>query len=252
MTISSLNMNGLGAVFRREFASYFATPLAYVFIVIFLIFSGIFTFYVGGFFERGQADLQPFFGFLPWLYLFLIPAVAMRLWAEERKAGTFELLLTLPISVPAAVLGKFFAAWAFTAVALVLTVPLWITVNVLGDPDNGVILAGYIAGLIMAGAYLSIGSCISVMTNNQVIAFVVTVMVAFLFTMSGLPVVLNFFSGWAPQFLIDQIASFSFLTHFNSITRGVIDFRDLIYFAALMAFWLFVNIVLVDAKRDAG
>lgn len=245
-------LSGMNAVFRREFTSYFATPLAYVFIVIFLVFSGIFTFYVGGFFERGQADLQPFFGFLPWLYLFLVPAVAMRLWSEERKSGTFELLLTLPISPTAAVLGKFLAAWAFTGVALALTFPLWITVNYLGDPDNGVIVAGYVAGFIMAGAYLAIGAAISAMTRNQVIAFVVTIMVAFLFTMSGLPVVLNFFSSWAPQLVVDQVASFSFLTHFNAITRGVIDLRDLIYFLSLMAFWLFVNVIVVDAKRDAG
>lgn len=245
-------LSGLGAVFRREFASYFATPLAYVFIIIFLVFSGIFTFYVGGFFERGQADLQPFFGSLPWLYLFLIPAVAMRLWSEERRAGTFELLLTLPISLSAAVFGKFLAAWAFTGVALALTFPLWITVNILGDPDNGVILAGYVAGFIMAGAYLAIGAAISAITRNQVIAFVVTVLVSFLFTMSGLSVVLDFFSAWAPQFVVDQVASFSFLTHFNAIARGVIDARDIVYFLALMAFWLFVNMIVVDAKRDAG
>ncbi len=245
-------LSGLGAVFRREFASYFATPLAYVFIIIFLVFSGIFTFYVGGFFERGQADLQPFFGFLPWLYLFLIPAIAMRLWSEERRAGTFELLLTLPISLSAAVFGKFLAAWAFAGVALALTFPLWITVNVLGNPDNGVILAGYVAGFIMAGAYLAIGATISAVTRNQVIAFVVTVMVSFLFTMSGLSIVLDFFSSWAPQFIVDQVASFSFLTHFNAIARGVIDARDIIYFLALMALWLFINMIVVDAKRDAG
>ncbi|HEY8351726.1 MAG TPA: ABC transporter permease subunit [Sphingomonadales bacterium] len=245
-------LSGLGAVFRREFASYFATPLAYVFIIIFLVFSGIFTFYVGGFFERGQADLQPFFGFLPWLYLFLIPAIAMRLWSEERRAGTFELLLTLPISLSAAVFGKFLAAWAFAGVALALTFPLWITVNILGDPDNGVILAGYVAGFIMAGAYLAIGATISAVTRNQVIAFVVTVMVSFLFTMSGLSIVLDFFSSWAPQFIVDQVASFSFLTHFNAIARGVIDARDIIYFLALMALWLFINMIVVDAKRDAG
>lgn len=245
-------LSGLGAVFRREFASYFATPLAYVFIIIFLVFSGIFTFYVGGFYERGQADLQPFFSFLPWLYLFLIPAIAMRLWSEERRAGTFELLLTLPISLSAAVFGKFLAAWVFAGVALALTFPLWITVNILGNPDNGVIFAGYVAGFIMAGAYLAIGATISAITRNQVIAFVVTVMVCFLFTMSGLSVVLDFFSSWAPQFVVDQVASFSFLTHFNAIARGVIDARDIVYFLALMAFWLFVNMIVVDAKRDAG
>ena len=243
---------GLSAVFRREFASYFATPLAYVFIVIFLAFAGIFTFYVGGFFERGQADLAPFFSFLPWLYLILTPAVAMRLWAEERKSGSIELLLTLPISTTAAVVGKFLAAWAFTGIALMLTAPLWITVNVLGDPDNGVIAAGYVAGFIMAGAYLAIGACLSALTRNQVIAFVLTVMVAFLFTMSGLPVVLDFFSSWAPALVVEEIASFSFLTHFNAISKGVIDLRDLVFFVGMMAVWLFANVIIVDAKRDGA
>ncbi len=243
---------GLCAVFRREFMSYFATPLAYVFIVIFLAFAGIFTFYVGGFFERGQADLAPFFSFLPWLYLILTPAVAMRLWAEERKSGSIELLLTLPISTTAAVVGKFLAAWAFTGIALMLTAPLWITVNLLGDPDNGVIAAGYVAGFIMAGAYLAIGACLSALTRNQVIAFVLTVMVAFLFTMSGLPVVLNFFSSWAPALVVEEIASFSFLTHFNAISKGVIDLRDLVFFVGMMAVWLFANVIVVDAKRDGA
>lgn len=243
---------GLSAVFRREFMSYFATPLAYVFIVIFLAFTGIFTFYVGGFFERGQADLAPFFSFLPWLYLILTPAVAMRLWAEERKSGSIELLLTLPISTTAAVVGKFLAAWAFTDIALMLTAPLWITVNMLGDPDNGVIAAGYVAGFIMAGAYLAIGACLSALTRNQVIAFVLTVMVAFLFTMSGLPVVLNFFSSWAPALVVEEIASFSFLTHFNAISKGVIDLRDLVFFVGMMAVWLFANVIVVDAKRDGA
>lgn len=243
---------GLCAVFRREFMSYFATPLAYVFIVIFLAFAGIFTFYVGGFFERGQADLAPFFSFLPWLYLILTPAVAMRLWAEERKSGSIELLLTLPISTTAAVVGKFLAAWAFTGIALMLTAPLWITVNLLGDPDNGVIAAGYVAGFIMAGAYLAIGACLSALTRNQVIAFVLTVMVAFLFTMSGLPVVLNFFSSWAPALVVEEITSFSFLTHFNAISKGVIDLRDLVFFVGMMAVWLFANVIVVDAKRDGA
>ena len=243
---------GLSAVFRREFASYFATPLAYVFIVIFLAFAGIFTFYVGGFFERGQADLAPFFSFLPWLYLILTPAVAMRLCAEERKSGSIELLLTLPISTTAAVVGKFLAAWAFTGIALMLTAPLWITVNVLGDPDNGVIAAGYVAGFIMAGAYLAIGACLSALTRNQVIAFVLTVMVAFLFTMSGLPVVLDFFSSWAPALVVEEIASFSFLTHFNAISKGVIDLRDMVFFVGMMAVWMFDNVIIVDDKRDGA
>ena len=245
-------MKGLGAIFRRELASYFATPLAYVFIVIFLIFSGIFTFYVGGFYERGQADLEPFFTFLPWLYMFLVPAISMRLWAEERKSGTLELLMTLPVPTISAVLGKFLAAWVFTGLALVLTFPLWITVNVLGNPDNGVIVAGYVAGFFMAGSYLAIGSCLSAFTRNQVIAFVLTIMVAFLFTVSGMPMVLDAFSGWAPDLVVKQVASLSFLTHFNSIVRGVIDLRDVVYFAALIAVWLVANMIVVESQKEAG
>ena len=242
-------MNKIGTIFRREFGGYFATPLAYVFIVIFLFVTGIFTFYLGRFFERGEADLGSFFIFHPWLYLFLIPAISMRLWAEERKSGTIELLLTLPIPLWAAVLAKFLAAWAFTGLALALTFPFWITVNYLGDPDNGVILASYIGSLFMAGGYLAIGSCISAVTRNQVIAFVLSVVVCFLFTVAGLPVVLGFFSAWAPQALVDTIASFSFLTHFTAIIRGVIDLRDVVYFASLIVLWLGANAIVIDLKK---
>ncbi len=242
-------MNKIGTIFRREFGGYFATPLAYVFIVIFLFVTGIFTFYLGRFFERGEADLGSFFIFHPWLYLFLIPAISMRLWAEERKSGTIELLLTLPIPLWAAVLAKFLAAWAFTGLALALTFPFWITVNYLGNPDNGVILASYIGSLFMAGGYLAIGSCISAVTRNQVIAFVLSVVVCFLFTVAGLPVVLGFFSAWAPQALVDTIASFSFLTHFTAIIRGVIDVRDVLYFASLIVLWLAANAIVIDVKK---
>jgi len=242
-------MNKIGTIFRREFGGYFATPLAYVFIVIFLFVTGIFTFYLGRFFERGEADLGSFFIFHPWLYLFLIPAISMRLWAEERKSGTIELLLTLPIPLWAAVLAKFLAAWAFTGLALALTFPFWITVNYLGNPDNGVILASYIGSLFMAGGYLAIGSCISAVTRNQVIAFVLSVVVCFLFTVAGLPVVLGFFSAWAPQALVDTIASFSFLTHFTAIIQGVIDVRDVVYFASLIVLWLGANAIVIDAKK---
>jgi ABC-2 type transport system permease protein len=238
-------------VFRRELASYFATPLALIFIVIFLFLTGIFTFYVGNFFDRGQADLRPFFTFHPWLYLFLIPAISMRLWAEERKSGSIELLLTLPLSSAAAVIGKFLAAWAFTGIALALTFPMWLTVAYLGKPDHGVILAGYIGSLLMAGGYLAIGACMSAVTKNQVIAFVLSVVVCFLFTVSGAPMVLDFFQAWAPAFLVNTIASFSFLTHFNAISLGVIDLRDLIYFASLIAFWLYANLVVLEYKKAA-
>jgi len=237
------------AVFKREFAAYFATPLAYVFIVIFLFAMGAFTFYVGRFYDNGIADLSVFFGYHPWLYLFLVPAIGMRLWADERRTGTVELLLTLPIPVWATVLGKFLAAWAFTAVALVLTFPIWITVNVLGQPDNGVILASYIGSLLMAGGYLAISAAISASTDNQVIAFVVSVAVCFLFTISGAALVIDFFQLWAPVILVNTISSFSFLTHFQAITSGVIDLRDLIYFASLIALFLAFNVVLIDLKK---
>ena len=180
-------MNMIKGVFRRELRSYFATPVAYVFIVIFLMLTGVFTFYLGGFYEREQADLRPFFNFHPWLYLFLVPAVAMRLWAEERKSGTIELLMTLPVSPLQAVVGKFLAAWAFIGIALLLTFPIWITVNYLGDPDNGVILSAYTGSFLMAGGFLAIGSCISATTRNQVIAFVLTVVVCFGFLLAGFP-----------------------------------------------------------------
>ncbi len=236
-------------ILRRELGGYFATPVAYVFLVIFLVMSGAFTFYLGSFFDRGQADLQSFFTFHPWLYLILIPAIAMRLWSEERKTGTIELFLTLPLSLGEAVLGKFLAAWAFTGIALVLTFPVWITVNVLGKPDNGTILAGYVGSLLMAGGYLAIGAAISATTKNQVIAFVVSAALCFVFTVSGAPIVLGFFAGWAPNAILEAIASFSFLTHFNAIIRGVIDLRDLVYFASLIALFLFVNAIVVEMKK---
>ncbi len=242
-------MQGALPVFRREFAGYFATPVAYVFIVGFLLLSGIFTFYVGGFFERGQADLKPFFTFHPWLYVVLMPAVAMRLWAEERRSGTIELLLTLPVGLGGVVLGKFLAAWAFTAVALALTFPVWVTVNLLGAPDNGVIVAGYVGSLLMAGGYLAICSCLSAATRNQVVAFVVGVVVCLLFTVAGSPIVLDAVAGWAPAALVDAVASFSFLTRFTAITDGVIDARDLVYFASLTAVWLFANTVVVEMNK---
>jgi ABC-2 type transport system permease protein len=242
-------MSNVWILFKRELGSYFATPIAYVFIVIFLFLSGVFTFYLGNFFARGQADLLPFFNFHPWLYLFLIPALSMRLWAEERKSGSIELLLTLPITMGEAVAGKFLAAWAFTAIALALTFPLWITVNYLGQPDNGTILAAYLGSLLMAGGFLAIGSCISAMTKNQVIAFIISVVVCLAFILSGFPLVLDFFSGWAPQVIVDTISSFSFLTHFNELSRGVVDLRDIIYFVSLIVLWLFANAIIIELKK---
>lgn len=242
-------MANVWAIFKREFFGYFATPIAYVFMAIFVALAGVFTFYIGGFFLRAQADLSAFFNFHPWLYLFLIPALAMRLWAEERRSGTIELLLTLPVTMFQAVLGKFLAAWLFTALALALTFPVWITVNYLGDPDNGIVVAGYLGSLLMAGAYLAIGSCISALTRNQVIAFVVSAVVCLLFVLSGYPVVLDAFGAWAPAVLVEAVASFSFLGHFQDIGKGVIDLRDFVYFASLIALWLFVNVQALEVNK---
>jgi ABC-2 type transport system permease protein len=223
--------------------------VAYVFIVIFLLLCGILTFQQANFFERRQADLQPFFAWHPWLYLFLIPAISMRLWAEEKKLGTIELLMTLPVTMGQAVVSKFLAAWLFTGLALALTFPIWITVNLLGDPDNGVILASYLGSFLMAGSFLAIGACVSALTKNQVIAFVISVMVCFLFLLAGFPTVTDFFSSWAPPVIVDAIASLSFMTHFNAITQGVIEARDLVFFVSLIAAFLFMNAILVELKK---
>lgn len=242
-------MHFISTIARREFSSYFSTPLALIFLVIFLVLSGVFTFYLGGFFERGQADLQAFFSWHPWLYLVLVPAISMRLWAEERNQGTIELLMTLPVSTFELVVGKFVAAWGFLALALVLTVPIWWTVNYLGEPDNGVIVASYLGSWLMAGGFLAIGSCVSASTKNQVIAFILSLMLSLLLVLSGFPLVLDFFSAWSPQWLIDAIASLSFLTHFQSIAKGVIDLRDLLYFVVLIAVWLLATSVVIDLKK---
>lgn len=241
-------MSPVRAVFRREFASYFATPLAVVFLVIFLALAGAFTFYLGGFYEAGQADLQPFFRFHPWLYLLLAPAVAMRLWAEERKAGTLELLLTLPLTPWQAVLGKFLAAWAFLGLALALTFPMWVTVAWLGSPDHGVILAGYLGSWLMAGAFLAVGSALSAATRSQVVAFVLTVVVCLLL-LAGYPLALDFVRGWAPQALVDAVAGLSFLTHFNAISRGVLDLRDVVFFLLSIAAWLAATVLVIEMKK---
>jgi ABC-2 type transport system permease protein len=234
---------------KRELSGYFATPVAYVFMVIFLLLSGILTFYVGNFYENSQADLTAVFTFQPWLYLFLIPAISMRLWAEERKSGTIELLMTLPVSLGQTVVAKFLAAWIFAGLTLALTFPFWITVNFLGDPDNGVIVASYIGSFMMAGGFLAIGACISASTKNQVIAFVISVALSFIFVLAGFPAVLNFFKPWVGQAVIDGISSLSFLTHFYSITSGVIDLRDVVFFASLIGCFLFANATLVELKK---
>ncbi|MGE5512414.1 MAG: ABC transporter permease [Bacteroidota bacterium] len=244
-------MRNVCIIAKRELGAYFGTPLAYIFIVIFVAMTGTFAFYVGNFFDRGQADLQPFFLYHVWLYLLLVPAVAMRLWAEERKTGTIELLMTLPISTTEAILGKFLAAWAFIGVALALTFPMWITVNILGQPDNGVIFVSYIGSFLMAGAFLAIGSCISALTKNQVIAFIVAATLCFLFVMSGAEMVLNFFRAWAPASLLQAISSMSFISHFDQISKGVFSLPTLIFYASLMAFFLFANVIVVEQRKAA-
>ncbi len=245
----SLRLRNVSAVFKREFVSYFTTPVAYVFLIVFLALAGALTFYIGNFFDRNQADLEAFFTFHPWLYLFLIPAISMRLWAEERKSGTVEFLLTMPLTLWDAVLGKFLAAWIFAGVALVLTFPIWLTVNFLGEPDNGAVLAGYIGSFLMAGAYLAIGSCLSAATKNQVIAFVLAAALCFLFTLGGTNIVLGFASSVLPQSLVELVASFSFLNHFDQIKKGVIDLRDLIFFLSVMGVFLYATTLVLELKK---
>ncbi len=235
-------------VARRELAGYFATPVASVFIVIFLVLQGALTFNLGNFFSRGLADLNPFFTFIPWVFLLLIPAITMRLWAEERRLGTIELLLSLPITQAQAVVGKFLAAWAFCAIALALTFPFVITVNILGNPDNGVIAAGYVGALLIAGAFLSVGSALSAATKNQVIAFVLGLAVCFLFAMASYSVVTDFLSQNVPA-LAAIARRLAVVDRFSDFTRGVVSARDLVFFASFIGFWLFVNTVIVELRK---
>lgn len=242
-------MNSILTIAKREVRGYFSSPVAFVFIVIFLLLSGFFTFMVGGLFERGEASLQAFFAWHPWLYLFLVPAVGMRMWSEERRLGTIELLLTMPITPWQAIVGKFLASWAVVALALVLTFPIWITVNYLGHPDNGVIVAGYIGSLLMAGAYLAITAMTSAMTRNQVVSFIVSVVLALFLILAGYPPVTNMLISWASPWLVDGIASFSVMTHFESIQKGVLDSRDILYFLSVIGFSLFTTGVIIRAHR---
>ncbi|GLQ52159.1 ABC transporter permease [Dyella flava] len=238
------------AVMRRELRSYFVTPVAYVFLVIFLVLAGILTFYAGDFYDREIADLQPFFVMHPWLYLILVPAVSMRMWAEEAKSGTLELLLTLPMTLWQAMLGKFLAAWLFIGLALLLTFPIWITVNYLGSPDNGIIIAGYIGSWLMAGAFLSIGACLSTLTSSQVVAFILTAVVCVLLILAGQAEVMDFFQGALPRKLVNGVAHLSMLRHYEAIARGVLDVRDIIYFVLTIAAWLTAGVLVLDLKRS--
>ncbi|HEX5306286.1 MAG TPA: ABC transporter permease subunit [Dyella sp.] len=243
-------MSPVNAIVRRELRSYFVTTVAYVFLVIFLVLAGILTFYAGDIYERRQADLQPFFAMHPWLYLILVPAVSMRLWAEEAKSGTLELLLTLPVRLWQAMLGKFLAAWLFVGLALALTFPIWITVNYLGDPDNGVILAGYLGSWLMAGAFLAIGACLSALTESQVVAFILTALVCVLLLLAGQSQVIDFFQEALPRRLVNGVAHLSMLRHFEAIARGVLDLRDLAYFVLSMLAWLTAGVLLLDLRRS--
>lgn len=236
-------------VFLRELHGYLITPVAWLFSVIFLVAAGALTFYLGAFFERGQADLDPFFRFHPWLYLVLVPALAMRLWAEERRSGTLELLMTLPIRSWQAVLAKFFAAWLYIGCALVLTFPMWLTVNYLGEPDNGVILASYVGSFLMAGAFLAISQCLSVLTRSQVIAFILAISVCFLFLLAGDPLIQRPLLALGSERVADALSDLSLLTHFQAIARGVLDFGDVAFFILTIVFWLAANALILDARR---
>jgi len=245
-------MNGgavIGTIARRELAAYFQSPVAYVFLVIFLLLAGLFTFTFGGFFERGEASLAAFFGWMPWLFLFLVPAVGMRLWSDERRLGTIELLLTFPVTPWQAVIAKFLASWLFLAIALALTFPMVITANVLGNPDNGVIACGYIGSLLLAGAYLAVSSMTSALTRNQVISFILAVMLCVVLIMVGFNPVTDMLARWASPGLVEAIAGFSVLSHFDGLQKGVIDTRDLLYFLSLIAFTLFTTEAIIRGHR---
>lgn len=239
------------AIVKRELASYFYSPVAYVFLVVFLGLMGFFTFFVNRFYEYGQADLKPFFRWHPWLYLVLAPAVTMRLWAEERRSGTIELMLTMPIKPIQAILGKFVAAWIFMGLALLLTIPVVLTTFYLGAPDLGVIVGGYLGSFMLAGAYLSVGMVTSALTRNQVIAFILAVIISMFFLFSGWPPITDALVKWdAPLWLIRTVAAFSFMPHYESIQRGVLDARDFVYYLSVMAFMLFATHLVIENRKS--
>jgi ABC-2 type transport system permease protein len=241
--------SAIRTVAKRELAGYFDSPVAYVFIVIFLLLAGFFTFTFGAFFDRGEASLGAFFMWMPWLFLFLVPAVGMRLWSEERRSGTMELLLTFPITTWQAIVAKFLASWLFLGIALALTFPVWLTVNLLGDPDNGVIVAGYVGSLLLAGAYLAISSATSAMTRNQVVSFILSVVICLLLVLVGFQPVTDLVARWAAPWFVEAVAAFSVLTHFDGFQKGVLDSRDVVFFASLIGFALFVTGVVLRGQR---
>jgi len=239
----------LTTLVKRELAGYFVSPVAYVFLVIYLLLTGFFTFTIGNFFERGEASLVSFFTWHPWLSLFLVPAVGMRLWSEERRLGTIELLLTMPIATWHAIVGKFLASWIFLGLALALTFPIIITVNWLGDPDNGVIASGYVGSLLLAGTYLAVACMTSAMTRNQVISFILSVLILLFLILCGYSPVTDLLSRWASPTFVQIVASFSVMTHFDSFQRGIVDFRDLMFFGSVIGFALFTTGVIIRGLR---
>jgi len=244
-----MDWNVLKAVFLRELRSYFATPVALIFLIVFLVISGFFTFKLGGFYEAGQADLRSFFVWHPWLYLFVVPAVSMRLWAEERKSGTIELLLTLPISLFEAALGKFLAGWVFLGLALALTFPMVLTVCYLGNPDLGVIISSYLGSFLMAGTFLAVGCGVSALTDSQVISFVISTTICLVFILLGFDPVVNTLLDIFPARLVSILTDISFPAHFESIQRGVLELSDWIYFLSIMLYALVAGIIVIERKK---
>lgn len=244
------SFSNIYCISKRELSAYFASPVAYVFIVIYLLLAGFFTFMAGGFFERNQANLAAFFLWHPWLYLFLVPAVGMRLWSEERRMGTMELLLTMPITAWQAIVGKFLASWAFLALALAFTFPVWMTVNYLGDPDNGVIFTAYIGSFLLSGCYLAISCMTSALTRNQVVSFILSVVICLFLILAGWPPVTRLLDAFTESpTLVEAVAAFSVMTHFDGFQKGVIDSRDLVFFVASMVFCLFTTSVIIRSHR---
>ena len=242
-------LNKTYIILDRELKGYFRTPLASIFLLVFLALSSGMTFFLGRFFERDQADLTAFFSWHPWLFLVLMPAIGMRLWAEERRSGTIELLITLPVTNTQLVVGKFLASWIFTLIALFLTMPIWITVNYLGEPDNHVILISYVGSWLMAGAFLALTSCLSALTKNQVIAFIISSISGFLLIMAGFNLVLSAVRSWSPNWITETISSMSFLSHFSRIQMGVFDLSTLVFFISMIILCLWINVQLVQVKK---
>lgn len=244
--------DNIKTITKRELASYFASPVAYVFIVIFLLLAGFFTFMIGGFFERGEATLRDsFFVWHPWLYLFLVPSVGMRLWSEERRQGTLEFLLTLPITPWQAIVGKFLASWAFLALALALSFPVVMTVSYLGSPDMGVILCGYVGSLLLAGAYLAVSCVTSALTRNQVVSFIISVVICLFLILAGWPPVTNLLMKMFPdsEWVVSLVSSFSVMTHFEGFQRGLLDSRNILFFLSVIGFSLFTTGVVIRSLR---